>query len=113
MLLCVAALMRFIEWECRHLFLDPLPPQAFLVRLSMGARESKECEVLECIVECVFLSLCRRGPSTNERDRPLTKGPGLPQQLNQLCTLFHDEVVCAVALSNPVKHIYTGGKVPQ
>ena len=55
---------------------------------------------------------CRRA-STNERDRPSTSGPGLPQQLKQLCTLVHDEVVCAVALSNPVKHIYTGGKVIQ
>ena len=39
---------------------------------------------------------------------PLT---GLPRNIRNLFTLLHNEVVCAVAISNPVRHIYTGGKV--
>ena len=39
------------------------------------------------------------------------KQPGLPKDIRQLSTLNHGEVVCAVAISNPVKHVYTGGKV--
>jgi hypothetical protein len=31
--------------------------------------------------------------------------------MKQVCTLDHGEVVCAVAVSNPVKHVFTGGKV--
>ena len=40
-----------------------------------------------------------------------TVGPGLPRSIRNLYTLLHNEVVCAVAISNPVRHIYTGGKV--
>lgn len=36
---------------------------------------------------------------------------GLPRSVRSICTLLHNEVVCAVAISNPVRHIYTGGKV--
>ena len=36
--------------------------------------------------------------------------PGLPKNIRSVCTLLHNEVVCAVAISNPVRHIYTGGK---
>lgn len=36
---------------------------------------------------------------------------GLPRHMQQVCSLKHGEVVCAVAISNPVRHIYTGGKV--
>ena len=36
---------------------------------------------------------------------------GFPRNLHQICSLKHGEVVCAVAISNPVRHIYTGGKV--
>ena len=37
--------------------------------------------------------------------------PGLPRSIRTLYTLLHNEVVCAVAISYPVRHIYTGGKV--
>ena len=37
--------------------------------------------------------------------------PDLPRSIRTYCTLSHNEVVCAVAISDPVKHIYTGGKV--
>ena len=37
--------------------------------------------------------------------------PDLPRSIRTFCTLSHNEVVCAVAISDPVKHIYTGGKV--
>ena len=37
--------------------------------------------------------------------------PDLPRSIRNYCTLSHNEVVCAVAISDPVKHIYTGGKV--
>ena len=37
--------------------------------------------------------------------------PGLPRNIRSICTLLHNEVVCAVAISNPVRHIFTGGKV--
>lgn len=36
---------------------------------------------------------------------------GLPRSIRSIYTLLHNEVVCAVAISNPVRHIYTGGKV--
>ena len=37
-------------------------------------------------------------------------GPGVPKQVRPISTLNHGEVVCAVAVSNPSRHIYTGGK---
>ena len=37
--------------------------------------------------------------------------PGLPRNIRSICSLLHNEVVCAVAISNPVRHIFTGGKV--
>ena len=36
--------------------------------------------------------------------------PGLPRNVRNICTLHHNEVVCAVAIS-PNRYIYTGGKV--
>ncbi len=38
-------------------------------------------------------------------------GPNIPRHARQLCTLNHGEVVCAVTVSNPTRHVYTGGKV--
>ena len=38
-------------------------------------------------------------------------GPNIPRHTRQLCTLNHGEVVCAVTVSNPTRHVYTGGKV--
>ncbi|NWX92774.1 TLE3 protein, partial [Nothoprocta pentlandii] len=37
-------------------------------------------------------------------------GPGIPRHARQLHTLPHGEVVCAVTISNPTRHVYTGGK---
>ncbi|CAH1254263.1 TLE1 [Branchiostoma lanceolatum] len=37
-------------------------------------------------------------------------GPGIPRHARQINTLNHGEVVCAVTISNPPRHIYTGGK---
>uniref|UniRef100_UPI00358F55DC transducin-like enhancer protein 4 isoform X2 n=1 Tax=Myxine glutinosa TaxID=7769 RepID=UPI00358F55DC len=37
-------------------------------------------------------------------------GPGIPRHARQLSTLPHGEVVCAVTISNPTRHVYTGGK---
>ena len=37
-------------------------------------------------------------------------GPGIPRQARQIETLNHGEVVCAVTISVPTKHVYTGGK---
>jgi len=36
--------------------------------------------------------------------------PGIPRHARQINTLSHGEVVCAVAMSNPTKYVYTGGK---
>lgn len=36
--------------------------------------------------------------------------PGLPKSARERISLVHGEVVCAVALSNPTRNIYTGGK---
>lgn len=36
--------------------------------------------------------------------------PGIPRHARQINTLSHGEVVCAVTISNPTKHVYTGGK---
>lgn len=40
-------------------------------------------------------------------------GPGIPRHARQLSTLSHGEVVCAVTISNPCRHVYTGGKVSE
>jgi len=37
-------------------------------------------------------------------------GPSIPRNARQLSTLNHGEVVCAVTVSNPTRHVYTGGK---
>lgn len=37
-------------------------------------------------------------------------GPNIPRHARQLSTLSHGEVVCAVTVSNPTRHVYTGGK---
>ncbi|CDW57732.1 WD40 and TLE N domain containing protein [Trichuris trichiura] len=37
-------------------------------------------------------------------------GPGIPRNARQLSSLSHGEVVCAVAISSPTRHVYTGGK---
>ncbi|XP_078480898.1 transducin-like enhancer protein 3 isoform X3 [Lampetra planeri] len=37
-------------------------------------------------------------------------GPGIPRHARQISTLGHGEVVCAVTISNPTRHVYTGGK---
>lgn len=37
-------------------------------------------------------------------------GAGIPRHARQINTLSHDEVVCAVTISNPTKYVYTGGK---
>ena len=38
-------------------------------------------------------------------------GSGIPRHARQINTLNHGEVVCAVTISNPTRHVYTGGKV--
>ena len=40
-------------------------------------------------------------------------GPGIPRHARQINTLNHGEVVCAVTISNPCRHVYTGGKVSE
>uniref|UniRef100_A0A5F8GJC9 TLE family member 4, transcriptional corepressor n=1 Tax=Monodelphis domestica TaxID=13616 RepID=A0A5F8GJC9_MONDO len=37
-------------------------------------------------------------------------GPGISRHARQINTLNHGEVVCAVTISNPTRHVYTGGK---
>uniref|UniRef100_A0A5F5PSR2 TLE family member 4, transcriptional corepressor n=2 Tax=Equus TaxID=9789 RepID=A0A5F5PSR2_HORSE len=37
-------------------------------------------------------------------------GHGIPRHARQINTLNHGEVVCAVTISNPTRHVYTGGK---
>ncbi|XP_069481986.1 transducin-like enhancer protein 1 isoform X1 [Ambystoma mexicanum] len=37
-------------------------------------------------------------------------GQGIPRHARQINTLNHGEVVCAVTISNPTRHVYTGGK---
>ncbi|XP_069079046.1 transducin-like enhancer protein 3 isoform X7 [Pleurodeles waltl] len=37
-------------------------------------------------------------------------GPSIPRHARQINTLSHGEVVCAVTISNPTRHVYTGGK---
>lgn len=37
-------------------------------------------------------------------------GSGIPHQARLVNSLNHGEVVCAVTISNPTKHVYTGGK---
>ncbi|KAL1489976.1 hypothetical protein ABEB36_013898 [Hypothenemus hampei] len=37
-------------------------------------------------------------------------GAGIPRHARQINSLIHGEVVCAVTISNPTKHVYTGGK---
>lgn len=37
--------------------------------------------------------------------------PSIPRHAKQVNTLNHGEVVCAVTISHPTRHVYTGGKV--
>ncbi|CAK8676937.1 unnamed protein product [Clavelina lepadiformis] len=37
-------------------------------------------------------------------------GPGIPRAARPILSLLHGEVVCAVTVSNPTQHVYTGGK---
>ncbi|CAK8676930.1 unnamed protein product [Clavelina lepadiformis] len=37
-------------------------------------------------------------------------GPGIPRAARPILSLLHGEVVCAVTVSNPTRHVYTGGK---
>lgn len=37
-------------------------------------------------------------------------GPNIPRHARQINTLSHGEVVCAVTISNPTRHVYTGSK---
>eukprot|EP01135_Chromosphaera_perkinsii_P012328 Nk52_evm20s2635 gene=Nk52_evmTU20s2635 len=37
-------------------------------------------------------------------------GPGVPKSVRPVASLNHGEVVCAVAISNQTRHVYTGGK---
>uniref|UniRef100_A0A1I8FDB8 WD_REPEATS_REGION domain-containing protein n=1 Tax=Macrostomum lignano TaxID=282301 RepID=A0A1I8FDB8_9PLAT len=37
-------------------------------------------------------------------------GPGVPRHAKQISSLPHGEVVCAVTISNPCRHVFTGGK---
>ena len=37
-------------------------------------------------------------------------GPGIPRTARPVLSLLHGEVVCAVTISNPTRHVYTGGK---
>ena len=37
-------------------------------------------------------------------------GPNIPRHARLMTTLNHGEVVCAITISNPTKHVYTGGK---
>ena len=36
--------------------------------------------------------------------------PGVPRAAKLVSALAHGEVVCAVTISNPTRHVYTGGK---
>jgi hypothetical protein len=38
-------------------------------------------------------------------------GSNIPRVARQVNTLNHGEVVCAVTISHPTRHVYTGGKV--
>lgn len=38
------------------------------------------------------------------------KSPGIPRGARPIVTFNHGEVVCAVAISNPTRHVFTGGK---
>eukprot|EP00118_Oscarella_pearsei_P014405 m.123189 g.123189 ORF g.123189 m.123189 type:complete len:739 (+) comp37815_c0_seq2:189-2405(+) len=41
---------------------------------------------------------------------PVDQSPGVPRHGRQISVLNHGEVVCAVTVSNPTRHVYTGGK---
>ena len=38
-------------------------------------------------------------------------GSNIPRHARQINQLNHGEVVCAVTISHPTRHVYTGGKV--
>ena len=37
-------------------------------------------------------------------------GPGIPKTAKPILALEHGEVVCALTISNPTKHVFTGGR---
>jgi len=42
---------------------------------------------------------------------PVNKSSQVPEKISHVYSFFQGEVVCSIALSNPFKHIFTGGKV--
>lgn len=51
-----------------------------------------------------------RSPQPVQFPADALTSPGIPTGLRQAMILNHGEVVCAVTVSNPTRHIYTGGK---
>lgn len=51
-----------------------------------------------------------RSPKPVQFPADATTAQGIPTGVRQAMVLNHGEVVCAVTISNPAKHIYTGGK---
>ncbi|XP_039271860.2 transducin-like enhancer protein 4 isoform X1 [Styela clava] len=51
-----------------------------------------------------------RSPQAVQFPPDATTGPGIPRGVRQALILNHGEVVCAVTVSNPTRHVYTGGK---
>lgn len=51
-----------------------------------------------------------RSPKPVQFPTDATSANGIPTGVRQAMVLNHGEVVCAVTVSNPARHIYTGGK---
>lgn len=72
------------------------------MRMGSGAPPNKPCYSLHSIGD--------GPPQPVHMPQDVLSGPGIPHAARPFNTLNHGEVVCAVTISNPTRHVYTGGK---
>ena len=86
------------------------------MRYSLTSRLEKMCDACSYWERNFFrgysLHISAEGepPQTVQFPPDALKGPGIPRTARSILSLEHGEVVCAVTISNPTRHVYTGGR---
>ncbi|CAG5098255.1 Oidioi.mRNA.OKI2018_I69.XSR.g15503.t1.cds [Oikopleura dioica] len=80
-------------------------------QLPQSAYEASMRGISPAHQKCYSVQYSGDGPPTPvPMPQDALTGPGIPHQAQAFNTLNHGEVVCAVTISNPTRHVYTGGK---
>lgn len=82
------------------LIISKLKPESGLITLIM----------LHCRGVSFHISAEGQPPQPVQFPPDALVGPGIPRTARPILNLMHGEVVCAVTVSNPTRHVYTGGK---